>query len=62
LRSGEDIVKAYAGGADFAFLGRILQFAIAAEGEAGLNRFWKILKDEVSITLAQIGKTALSDI
>ena len=62
LRSGEDVVKAYAGGAQFAFLGRILQFAIAAEGEDGLNRLWDILKDEVSITLAQVGVTSLKDV
>jgi (S)-mandelate dehydrogenase len=62
LRSGDDVVKAYAGGAQFAFLGRILQFAIAAEGEDGLNRLWDILKDEVSITLAQVGATSLKDV
>jgi L-lactate dehydrogenase (cytochrome) len=62
LRSGEDVVKSYAGGGQFAFLGRILQFAIAAEGEEGLNRLWGILKDEVSITLAQVGATSLKDV
>ena len=59
LRSGEDVVKAYAQGADFTFLGRILQFAIAAGGEEGLQRLWAVLRDETSITLAQIGKTSL---
>lgn len=59
LRSGEDVVKAYAQGANFAFLGRILQFAIAAGGEEGLQQLWKILCDETSITLAQIGETRL---
>lgn len=60
LRSGEDVVKAYAQGAGFTFLGRILQFAIAAEGEEGLHKLWQVLRDEVSITLAQIGATGLS--
>jgi (S)-mandelate dehydrogenase len=59
LRSGEDVVKAYALGANFTFLGRILQFAIAAEGEEGLQRLWQVLRDETSITLAQIGATTL---
>jgi len=40
IRGGEDVVKAYANGADFTLLGRIMQFAIAAEGEEGLNRLW----------------------
>ncbi len=59
LRSGEDVVKAFSQGANFTFLGRILQFAIAAAGEEGLHAFWDVLKAETSITLAQIGKTSL---
>ena len=59
LRSGEDVIKAYALGANFTFLGRIMQFAIAAGGEEGLHRLWDVLRDESSITLAQIGATSL---
>lgn len=60
LRSGEDVVKAYAQGANFTFLGRVLQYAIAAGGEEGLAELWKVLRDETSITLAQLGVTSLS--
>jgi len=59
LRSGEDVVKAYASGANFTFLGRILQFAIAAAGEEGLQRLWQVITEETSITLAQIGECSL---
>ena len=59
LRSGEDVVKAYRAGADFCFFGRVLQFAIAAGGEEGLQDLWSVLKTETSITLAQIGQTSL---
>lgn len=59
IRSGEDVVKAYHMGADFVFLGRAMQFAIAAGGEAGLARFWDLLADETSLTLAQIGRTSM---
>ena len=59
LRSGEDVVKAYRLGADFAFLGRPLQFAIAARGERGLEEMWEVLEAEVSLTLAQIGRTTM---
>ena len=62
LRSGEDVVKAFALGADFAFLGRPLLFALAAAGEAGLERLWSVLEDETSLTLAQIGRTAMTDL
>ena len=55
LRSGEDVLKACAMGADFTFFGRILQFAIAAGGEDGLHRLWQVLSDELSIALAQTG-------
>ncbi|MEL6838460.1 MAG: alpha-hydroxy acid oxidase [Pseudomonadota bacterium] len=60
LRSGEDVIKAYALGADFTFLGRVLQFAIAAGGEEGLRQLWSLLCDETHITLAQIGATSLA--
>jgi len=59
IRSGEDVVKAFHQGANFTFLGRVLQFAIAAGGEDGLNALWEVLKAETSITLAQIGKTSM---
>lgn len=55
LRSGEDVLKALHAGADFAFLGRILQFAIAAGGEKGLEQLWGVLSDEASIAMAQMG-------
>ncbi len=59
LRGGEDVVKAYGQGANFTFFGRVLQFAIAAGGEEGLQQLWDVLKAETSITLAQIGKCDL---
>ena len=55
LRSGEDALKALTVGADFVFFGRVLQFAMAAAGEAGLTRLWDVLSDEMSIAMAQIG-------
>ena len=57
LRSGEDVIKILASGGDFALLGRILLFAIASGGEAGLRALWNVLSEEASLTLAQIGQT-----
>ncbi len=62
LRSGEDVIKAYAMGADFVFFGRVMQFAIAAGGETGLKQLWDVFTDETSLTLAQIGKTNMTDL
>lgn len=59
LRSGEDVLKCLTQGADFTFFGRILQFAIAAGGEAGLNRLWEVLTAELDIALAMTGRTSL---
>ncbi|MEO9864061.1 MAG: alpha-hydroxy acid oxidase [Yoonia sp.] len=60
LRSGEDVLKAMNAGADFTFFGRSLQFAIAAAGEAGLNKMWDVLTEELSSAMAQTGVTDLS--
>ena len=62
IRSGEDIVKAYAMGADYVFVGRALLFAMAADGEAGLGRMVELMEKQVSITLAQMGLSRMSDI
>lgn len=59
LRSGEDVLKALDQGADFTFFGRILQFAIAAGGEAGLARIWDVLSDELQNAMAQTGRCRL---
>ena len=59
IRSGEDIVKAYAMGASFVFLGRPLLFAMAAGRERGLSQLWDVLSDETSLTLAQLGRTTM---
>ena len=59
LRSGEDVLKALTAGATFAFFGRSLQFAIAADGQAGLNQLWSVFTDELSIAMAQTGLTHL---
>lgn len=59
IRSGEDIMKALTLGADFVFIGRILQFAIAAKGEEGLHQMWQVLADELSLSMAMLGLTDL---
>ncbi len=62
LRSGEDVVKAFAMGADFVFFGRAMQFAIAAGGERGLEQFRDLITREIGLTLAQLGRTGMRDL
>ncbi len=62
IRHGEDIVKAYAMGADFVLLGRVALYAMAAAGEAGLKQMISVLESEISISLAQIGMTQMPNL
>jgi len=55
IRSGEDVCKALALGADFVMLGRPLLFAMAADGENGLNTLVDVIAQETHIALAQLG-------
>lgn len=60
IRSGEDVLKALTVGADFTFVGRSLQFAIAAAGEPGLHQLWSVFSSELDIAMAQTGLTTLT--
>ena len=62
LRCGEDIVKALALGADFVMLGRPLMYAIGAAGAPGLAKLFDILTEEISVTLAQLGRRQIEQI
>lgn len=62
LRGGEDIVKALALGADLAMLGRPLMYAIGADGARGLRCLIDGIVEDISVTLAQIGRRHIADI
>ena len=55
VRSGEDVVKALALGADFVMLGRPLLFALGANGAPGLAGLLDEFAQEISTVMAQIG-------
>ena len=57
LRDGEDIVKAFALGASYVMLGRPFLYAAGAAGRAGVYRIIELLAEEISVALAQIGRT-----
>ncbi len=59
VQSGEDMVRAYLAGADFVFLGRYAQFAAAAGGAAAVRKTMDFLCEQISNTLAQLGKTSV---
>jgi L-lactate dehydrogenase (cytochrome) len=62
IRSGEDVVKALAMGADFSMLGRPFLYAIGAAGAKGMTTLFDILEEDISTTLAQIGLTSVEQV
>ncbi|WP_272860503.1 alpha-hydroxy acid oxidase [Paracoccus stylophorae] len=55
IRSGEDMIKALAAGADFVFAGRPFLYAIAALGPSGASRLITQFAYELENPMAQIG-------
>ena len=54
-RSGLDIARLIAVGANFVLLGRAFAYAVAAGGKNGVEHAIFILQEELKQTLAQIG-------
>ena len=62
IRSGGDIVRALALGADYVMIGRPLMYAIGADGAKGLRKILDIIKGELSTTLGLVGLTDINEI
>ena len=62
IRSGLDVLRALALGADFVLVGRPFLYGIAAIGEKGGDHVAKILEEEISNALIQIGAKNLSEL
>ena len=62
IRSGSDIVRALAFGADYAMIGRPVMYAMGADGRKGLRRIVEIIKEEVSTTLGLVGLNDINDV
>ena len=62
IRSGEDIVKARALGADFVLLGRPFLYAMAAIGPEGAQRLFDCLHGEIETALAQLGIASIRSV
>jgi len=55
IRSGQDIFKALALGADATLIGRAYQYGLGANGEAGVTRCLELLANELDLTMAFCG-------
>ncbi|MGC1511709.1 MAG: alpha-hydroxy acid oxidase [Acidimicrobiales bacterium] len=62
IRRGSDIVTALALGADVVVLGRAAAMALAADGEAGVRRLHKLLRDEMTTVMRLLGRGSIADL
>jgi L-lactate dehydrogenase (cytochrome) len=62
VRSGLDVVRMLALGADFVLLGRSWAYALAAAGGAGVANVLKIIEAEMRVAMALTAHTSVSEI
>ncbi|MEV6303037.1 alpha-hydroxy acid oxidase [Actinoplanes sp. NPDC051861] len=56
VRSGADVVKALALGADVVVIGRLAAYGLAADGQAGVVRVLELLRTEMTTILTLLGR------
>lgn len=62
VRSGQDVYKALAEGADMVMLGRPYVWGLAAQGALGVAHILRIVRDELEMTMALTGVSNLNEI
>ncbi len=62
IRSGTDLLRALALGADGAMMGRPYAFALAGGGEAGMRSMLAALKAEFHVSMALVGLSEANEI
>ena len=62
IRSGQDVLRALALGAQGVLIGRAFLYGLAAGGEAGVRRSLEIIAKELDLTMAFCGRTRIEDV
>ena len=62
VRSGLDVVRMIALGADFVLIGRAWAYALASRGEAGVTHVLKLIEADMRVAMALTGCTTISGI
>ncbi len=62
IRSGQDVLKAWALGARGTMIGRAMAYGLGAMGEAGVSKALQILHKELDITMAFCGHTDIRNV
>ena len=62
IRSGQDVLKAWALGARGTMIGRAMAYGLGAMGEAGVTKALQIIHKELDVTMAFCGHTNLQNV
>ena len=62
IRSGQDVLKAWALGARGTYIGRAMVWGLGAMGEAGVTKALEIIHRELDLTMAFCGRTKIGDV
>jgi isopentenyl diphosphate isomerase/L-lactate dehydrogenase-like FMN-dependent dehydrogenase len=62
IRSGQDVLKAWALGARGTMIGRAMVYGLGAMGEAGVTKALQIIHKELDVTMAFCGHTQLANV
>ncbi|MDE2614461.1 MAG: alpha-hydroxy-acid oxidizing protein, partial [Burkholderiales bacterium] len=62
IRSGQDVLKAWALGARGTYIGRAMVYAVGAMGEAGVSKALELIHRELDLTMAFCGRTRIADV
>ena len=62
IRSGQDVFKAMALGADTTLIGKAFLNGLGAGGKAGVTQCLQIIEKELDLTMAFCGKTNLGEV
>ena len=62
IRSGQDVLKAWALGARGTYIGRAMAYGLGAMGEAGVSKALQILHKELDVTMAFCGRTNIHQV
>ena len=62
IRSGQDVLKAVALGAKGTYIGRSFLYGLGAMGQAGVTKALQLIHNELDLTMAFCGKTAIEQV
>jgi L-lactate dehydrogenase (cytochrome) len=62
IRSGQDVLKAWALGARGTYIGRAFLYGLGAQGEAGVTQAFEIIHKELDLTMAFCGHTKIGNV